>query len=146
MTIPRIMTLVLLGAVASLLIPIATYLATRFSPPLNRDEQAVLAFTPAPTGLPSRTWKPVDAICPVTNSFPGAANHSGATTLNPVPMSINSKPLISFILQGTTSNMAIIDGAVVQEGSSFSGGRVTRIEQNRILVENKKGKKWLSME
>ena len=150
MPTPRIMTLVLLGAVASLLIPIATYLATRFSPPLNSNEQAVLAFTPTPTGLTPRTWKMVDAICPVSTSFPGSSYPSVATTLNKLPASIvsfaNSNPVISFILQGTTNNMAIIDGVVVQEGSSFSGGRVSRIEQNRILVENKKGKKWLSME
>lgn len=150
MHISRIMALAITGAVASIIIPVATYLTTRFSPPLNAREQAVLAFTPTQTALIPKTWRTVEITCPVS-ALPGNSTIASSSPLGNT-LSVRSAPAatarstISFILQGATGNMAIIDGIVVKEGSSFKGGRVTRIEQNRIQLEGKKGKKWLLMD
>lgn len=148
MTGSRLVNMALAGALACLFIPLGIYRMARFSPQLTGDERAVLEFTPAAAGLASSTWQPANLACPVSNVAESGASGKPAMAAKGLtePRMIRNRPVISFILRDETGGMAIVDGVVVKEGSSFSGGRIVRIESNRILLENKKGKQWLSME
>ncbi len=52
---------------------------------------------------------------------------------------------ISLIVIGEKKRMAIIKGAVVNEGDNVEGVRIVKIEPNRVLVKDKTTK-WLYME
>jgi hypothetical protein len=152
MTLPRIMQYALLGAIAALAIPLVAYMTIHFTPVLNAQEREVIAFVSTPLSLQIRGWKAVNRTCPV-------AAITGLTPVIPAPspfasvnragyngVTADSKiPEISFILHGNDTRMAIVDGYVLKEGNSFNGWRVMSIEQKRVLLENKKGGKWISI-
>ena len=149
MTGSRFVHLALAGALACLIIPMVVYSLTSFSPQLTGDERAVLEFAPANATLAPRTWHPVSLSCPVSTVAaiaPASPRQIALVKEKTRTRVTRVHPDISFILHDDTGGMAIVDGVVVKEGSSFNGGRITRIESNRLLLENKKGKQWLSME
>jgi hypothetical protein len=143
----------LLGSIAALAIPLIAYMTIHFTPVLNAQERKIISFAGTPLALQIRGWKTVSRTSPVTaiTSLPpvvtasspfAAVNRAGYGVVTAADSKI---PEISFILYGSDNRMAVVDGYVLKEGNSFNGWLVKSIEQKRILLENRKGKKWISI-
>ncbi|HXE96015.1 MAG TPA: hypothetical protein VN642_06400 [Dongiaceae bacterium] len=151
MKLPRIMLYALLGTFAALAIPVIAYMKIHFSPVQSPQEKEVLAFAATPLSLHTRAYKEMKRSCPVssdpgkTSVMPGppSPGKPGQQPRGVKPAAGNTLPVISFILNGDETPMAVIDGHVLKVGNSFGGWRVLRIEQKRVLLENRKVKKWL---
>ena len=141
----RIMQHALLGAVAALAVPVIAYMTIHFTPVLNAQEGEVLAFADEPLSLKTRKWKTINRTCPVSskNTFSGDMPNIGSSAAVNRELAGDKLPVISFVLHGDETRMAVIDGYVLKEGNTFNGWRVIRIEQKRVQLENKKGKKWI---
>ena len=51
---------------------------------------------------------------------------------------------LSFALVSKNKKFCVVDGSFYGEGSSLpDGGRILRIEPNRILIQKKRFKKWI---
>ena len=146
MQISQQMKFIIAGLIAAILIPLATYHYARFAPQYNNSEKMLLAFTPPPAGLTLKTWETVNKNCPV-NMRPGSNIKEApvSSLAAQLPMQPAALPRVSFILFGPGSNMAIVNGIVVKEGNRLKEWRIERIEQNRLLIAGKKGKKWLTI-
>ncbi len=151
MKIQRTTIYVIAGAAAAIILPLIVYMLLHFKPPLTATEKTVLTFTPPVPGLTPRVWKSASSSCPVNPAAnrsiklkPADAESKTAQTAI-IPPRMEEDLRVSFILHGTGKNMAIINGNVLKEGNTFNGWRVIRIEQNRLLIAGKKGKKWLTL-
>ena len=150
MNLPRIMLYALLGIVAGIAIPVIAYMTIHFSPALSAQEKEIFSFVSTPLSIHTRGWKPVHRTCPVSSD----AGVTGATPMADTDKGLFNKkneasgrlPGVSFILYGDKTHMAVIDGYVLNEGNSFDGWHVLRIEQKRVLLESKKDKKWISID
>lgn len=136
---------ILPGLICSLLLPIIIYILLHFKPTLTPAENAVLEFPHPSYTLSPRVWRGALNQSPV-NATSRQSDQTAitATELLPPPPTENDLR-VSFILHGTGKNLAIINGNVLKEGNTFNGWRVIRIEQNRLLIAGKKGKKWLTL-
>lgn len=151
MKLPRIMLYALMGIFAGLVIPAVVYLKVRFSPEQNVQEKEVSGFMAAPLSLHTRGHLATNRPSPVSSAGSAPQAMPGRQTPTPairkpngLGADINDRlPVISFILQGNGTPMAVIDGYVLKVGNSFEGWRVLRIEQKRVLLENRKVKKWI---
>jgi len=139
----------LAACVAAVLTPVAVFMLVRFPLKLNQDEKTMVSFTPAPVSLNARTWKEVALPCPVTatpltsaTAVATAASLASSTSMRPDP-----GPHLSFILySGAARDIAILDGHLLHAGQQIRGTRVVRIEQTRVQIEDRKGKRWLTLE
>lgn len=151
MKLPRIILYALMGTFAGLAIPATVYLKVHFSPEQNVQEKEVSGFVAAPLSLHTRGYITTNRTSPVSSA--GSAPQAMPGQQSPAPASRKPSgpkadtddrmPAISFILQGGGTPMAVIDGYVLKEGNSFEGWCVLRIEQKRVLLENRKVKKWI---
>ena len=148
--LPKNILIAILITVAGISIPIATYYFLRFPDNLNSDEKSVYNFTPSPLQLSPKTWQNRTHISPLSETFEKSSEKAALLSLTeqkqPAPQSIISEPLISFILQESGKSMAILDGFVVREGDSVHGWRIAKIESNRVLLNGKRGSRWIKID
>lgn len=145
----RTIILAALGVLTGLAIPLLVYQQVRFSPPLKEVERSVASFSPTVLVLPRKNWQTVHLATPVTLLPPTPATPpGGAGTPAPpaaVPLAAPT-PVVSFILHDDGKDMAIINGNVLKAGDSFQEWRVVRIERNRVLLSNRKGPLWITLQ
>jgi hypothetical protein len=86
---------------------------------------------------------PVEIPVPLKKDYP------------PIPLSKMAPPKIeepqaeikvSFILINNSRKMAIINGIVVKEGDLINKSKVERIEKNRVLIKDERGRRWIRIE
>jgi hypothetical protein len=139
----------LAACVAAVLIPVMVFMLLHFPPRLNQDEKTMVSFTPAPVSLNARSWKEVTLSCPVTAAILTSGT-AVATAVGPVPSGSilpDREPQLSFILySGTARDIAILDGHLLHAGQHIRGTRLVNIEQTRVQIEDRKGKRWLTLE
>lgn len=134
----------LAACMASLLIPVMVFMLVRFPLKLNPAEKILFSFTPSPVTLSARNWKDVSLTCPVTADAAAAADDASQKAASVIH---DPDPLLTFILYGGTSrDVAILDGRLLHQGQQNSGIRLIKIEQKRVQIETRKGKRWLTME
>jgi hypothetical protein len=139
----------LAACVAAVLIPVMVFMLVHFPPRLNQDEKTMVSFTPAPVSLNARSWGDTTLFCPVT-----AAVLTSGTTVATAASSVPSRsilpdrePHLSFILHsGTARDRAILDGHLLHTGQQIRGIRLVKIEPTRVQIEDRKGKRWLTLE
>lgn len=145
----RSLLLTTLAVLLSLIIPVVVYRKAVYKPALNQVERTVLAFKPARFEINRKEWQPVQVRPLFTPGIP-STTQSGSTTqshqaaLPPPPPS--PPPTLSFILQDGGKSMAIIGGTMVKTGDQVKGWQVERIERNRVLLRNRKGATWLTLD
>ncbi len=69
-----------------------------------------------------------------------AARSSGRKT------TAEKKKVVTMIIVGSVSKMAVIDGTLVRGGDMIDDMIVKRIENNRVLVSNANEQQWLHVE
>jgi hypothetical protein len=139
----------LAACLAALLIPVMVFMLVKFPLKLNPAERTLLSFTPAPVTLSARNWKEVSLACPVTAAATGTVTSAAAEAAAQKAASVihEPDPLLTFILYGGSSrDVAILDGQLLHQGQQYKETRLVKIEQKRVLIENRKGKRWLTME
>lgn len=148
----RTIILAVVGSLAALLIPLLAYHQVRFSPKLKTIEQTMADYKPSPLTTPRKTWQSVALTTPVTIP-PSAASTtplSGAApvALQPFPAAVAAAavPTVSFILQDSGKDMAIINGNVLKTGDRYREWRVERIERARVLLIGRKGPLWIALQ
>lgn len=62
------------------------------------------------------------------------------------PPAVRVKESVTFILTKKDRKMAIINGIVVKEGDMINGGKVVKIQKNRVLLQDGEGDRWLSID
>lgn len=130
-------------------LPFIIYRYVSFKPSFNAAEQAVARFAPAAQPMPQRTWQyAATAPNPLGESFsrPPAAATQQKRAVSAASSAVEPLPAVTFILQGNGRGMAIIDGTVVREGEKLRSWKVTRIERNRVLLEGRKGSRWVTLQ
>lgn len=136
-----------LGAcMAAVLVPVLVFMFVRFPLKMSQDEMTLLAFNPLPLNLTTRKWKERDAPCPVAAAAStGTAKAEESDSAKAVLT--EPDPLLSFILYGgTNGDIAILDGHLLHKGQRLKNMRVVKIEQKRVQIADRKGKRWLTME
>ena len=137
-----------LAALIALTVPVLVYHKTNFKPELTAPEQVVVNFTPTQLQLNHKTWQqtqltpPVSAAPQATLQAPGTEKSAGLMPQKPPTV----PPSVSFILNDGAKSMAIISGNLVKTGDQFKGWHVERIERNRVLLRNRKGTTWLTLD
>lgn len=140
----RTVILGILACIASLLIPVVIFLQTAFRPELSEAERTVANFSPAQFDVATKSWQPTALRLPVTRGMQPAGITAAPNTVRtppPVPL-----PTLSFVLQDGSKSMAVIGGNMAKVGSEVCGWTVIKIEQNRVLLRNRKGTRWLKMD
>lgn len=145
----RDLILVLAGCLLALGVPLGLYAKVVWKPALTEAERFVVDYTPVNFSVSRSTWQEVRLTPPLT---PGSAapvvslsqQSTAPVTLLPPPPA--PPPALSFILQDGGSSMAIIGGSMVKTGSEVQGWTVERIERNRVLLRNRKGPLWLTLD
>ena len=138
----------LAACMAALLIPVMVFMFVKFPLKLNPAERTLLSFTPSPVTLSARNWKDVSLSCPVTADAVATAKPSATEDASLKTAVLQEPdPLLTFILYGGTSrDVAILDGHLLHRGQQLRGIRLVKIEQKRVLIQTRKGKRWLTME
>ena len=85
------------------------------------------------------TKVPPPAIGSVASQARPAAKKSQAGSLS-------SLPTVSMIYSEGTTNVAIIGGNILREGSAFGAYHVVKIEKSRVLIRSAGKNIWLSMD
>lgn len=133
----------------AILIPLVLYRYVQFKPRFDQTEQAVAQFSPtAQKTSVQRSWHAAAvAINPLGAAAAPPANASQpkqVTQQQPKPHIV--LPTVTFILQSADKKMAIVDGTIVHEGELFRTWKIARIERNRVLLEGRKGTRWIHLE
>lgn len=140
----RSVILGILACIASLLIPVVIFFKTAYRPELSEAERTVANFSPAQFDVATKTWQPTALRQPVTRGTQPAGTAAAPNAVQTPPPA--PPPTLSFVLQDGSKSMAIIDGNMVKTGSEVRGWTVIKIEQNRVLLRNRKGTRWLKMD
>jgi len=132
----------------AVLIPVMVFIFVSFPLKLNPAERTLLSFSPTPVTLSPRSWKEVSLTCPVTaGSAPAATVVAAEAGSLKATALYEPDPLLTFILyDGTYRDIAILDGQLLHQGQQIRGMRLVKIEQKRVMIQNQKGKRWLTME
>ena len=148
----RDLILVLAGCLLALGVPLGLYAKVAWKPALTEAERFVVDYTPAGFSVSRSTWQEVRLTPPLT---PGSAapvvSLSQQSTAQAAPVTLlppppAPPPALSFILQDGGSSKAIIGGSMVTVGGQVQGWTVERIERNRVLLRNRKGPLWLTLD
>ena len=148
----RDLMLALAGCLLALGVPLGLYAKVVWKPALTEAERFVVDYTPVDFSVSRSTWQEVRLTPPLTAgsaapvvslSQQSTAPAAPVTLLPPPPA---PPPALSFILQDGGSSMAIIGGSMVKTGSEVQGWTVERIERNRVLLRNRKGPLWLTLD
>ncbi len=157
-TIPT-MLLILFLAIA---IPSGLYLRKVPAPAITPAEAEVAKFTsqavdmslPQPPVVFSGLVSPVTAPHVKPETVPGekptgpaVALPAATKTVEPVPpLSLGSLPVVSMISYDGATRTAIVGNRVVTEGSELGGGKIVKIEENRVLMRKAGKNIWLTIE
>ena len=122
------------GAAAAILIALGSWLAIsmsgRRSAPTAREAARIVPAAPAPTTGASDAEPAVVPLIP----------RSGGTVSAKIPQqSREPVPSIHSILIGPGRRLAILNGSIVGEGDHVGHRRVTRIEQNAVILSDPSG-------
>ncbi len=135
------------GTVAAVLIPAAIFMYARFPLKLSRDEQTLLTFSPSPVSLQPRRWTATNPVCPVTAAIQQQSVTEKNSAQTGSALSTEPDPLLTFILySGSKQDIAILNGHLLRQGQRSRGVRLVKIEQKRVLIEDRKGTRWLTMD
>lgn len=148
-TLRRDLTLALLGCLLALALPLGLYLKIIWKPALTEEERAVVEYTPTQFSISRSSWQEARLTPPLTPAAPAPVVSSTQLPMAPVilpPPPPAAPPSLSFILQDGSSSMAIIGGSMVKTGNEVQGWTVERIERNRVLLRNRKGTIWLTLD
>lgn len=139
---------VALTTILSLVIPFFVYRKTSYKPDLNQTERMVVDFTPTTFEVVRKDWQPATLRLPLANGIPTVVPTAGTAALSPaflLPPPPAAPPALSFVLQDGGKSTAIIGGSMVKTGDQIQGWTVERIERNRVLIRNRKGATWLTL-
>jgi hypothetical protein len=136
-----------LAVIVSLVIPAVVYRKTGFKPELTAAEQAVVNFSPTQLQIDHTSWQQARLIPPVSTAPQPVTAVTSTGQLPPkIPAAPPSPPpSVSFILYDGVKSMAIINGSLVKTGDHLKDWRIERIERNRVLLQNRKGTIWLTL-
>lgn len=124
--------------------------------PLKPDEQKLINVSDIGLSKIAERKSPIvikSAVNPIQRgAIPGEKNYPD------VPLASVSPPLasapqpvkemasgVSFILVNPERKMAVVDGKMVYEGDMVGQKRVVRIDKSKVLLQDRKGKVWLSL-
>ncbi len=151
-SISRQTIIVLFATLVAIMIPILLFIFVKFEPRLSPAEKGLLNFNPNALNINYRSWKESNPPCPVSviaapelkpatsAAVEKEASKSGIASVMP-------ELTLTFILfSGTAKDTAIIDGHLLRQGQVRKGVRVIKVEQKKVLIEDKRGKRWLTME
>lgn len=142
-------TLALTAGIVSVLAPVLVYTFVNLPLKLSPDEKELLNFNPVTINLQARKWSDANAVCPVTvgNLQQTGQAATEQSVLQKAVAVTEPEPHLSFILFSNSSrDIAILDGRLLRQGQKSKGVRLLRIEQKRVYIEDRKGKRWLTME
>ena len=131
---PRWITLALIGACAVVL----WNLSNELSGKSGAAKQPVLqTWTPQATKslVPAPAPAPVPKIFHELIGLPKTRDNLGLSLLR----SANSQWRLSGVIQGDGEPLALINGSVVEQGSSVEGANVVRITENEVDIETDDG-------
>ncbi len=144
--------LVFFATLIAIIIPLLLFTFVRFPLRLTPEEKVLVNFNSNPLNIEYRSWKERNLLCPVSAvPFPELKPAISAEIENAAVksgiVSVMPEPALTFILfSGTDKDTAIIDGHLLKQGQTRKGIRVIKIEQKKVLIEEKRGKRWLTME
>lgn len=76
---------------------------------------------------------------PLANMAPPPGQHGSQAASVPRP------DVVTMIVVNNDNRMAIINGIVVKEGDKINSSAVVKIEKNRVLLKDKRGPRWLTI-
>lgn len=137
----------IIASSAALIIPVAVFMGLGFPLKLTPAEKSLVSFSPTPVPIKTRVWQNVNVTCPVKAIPPSSAivNKENSATVQAIALP-KPDPQLSFILySGTAKDIVILDGHLFRQGQHAHGLHILKIEQKRVQIEDKKGKRWLTM-
>lgn len=162
MTGDRTIPAMLLTMFLVLAIPVGLYFRTLPAPALTPSEKELAKFSSQTVAMSSAQPPKVYSglACPVTASPKKPDMGTGEKTVRTVtatpgttkrvkpepPRSLGSLPVVSMISFDGSTRTAIIDNRVVTEGSELDGGKIIKIEENRVLMRKTGKNVWLTIE
>jgi hypothetical protein len=143
--------LALTAGIVALIIPVVAFLSIRFPLKLSTQEQELINFKPISFSIHTRDWNTPLSECPLTahnaHTLPNTTSHSPSPLHTGLAAITMPDPIVTFILHGTGNrDLAILDGRLLRKGQQMDGIRLVNIEQKRVQIVDRKGKKWLSLE
>lgn len=120
----------------------------RFASKLSPSEQSLLNFThQSAVRIVDRKFAgDVKAIeNPVKRAVVQEKSYPGVPLASMSPPSGEMPGSVSFIMVNPSRRMAIVDGKLVSEGEVVGQRRVMKIEEGKVLIQDRKGKVWLSL-
>lgn len=144
----RDLSLAVAGTFLALGTPLGLYYKTTYQPTLTEAERSVVNYTPETFSFSRKSWQDTRLKAPVTPGIaaPSATPAQQLTQTALPPAMPVLPPALSFILQDGGSSKAIIGGSMVTVGGQVQGWTVERIERNRVLLRNRKGTTWLTLD
>jgi hypothetical protein len=143
-------------------IPAGLYFRKLPTPALSPAETEVGKFTcqPVDISLPQPPAAFSGLECPIAQSTSQSTSVSGGrvVTASPPPVSttagskptpprsLSSLPVVSMISYDSATRTAIVGDRVVTEGSELDGGKILKIEENRVLMRKAGKNIWLTVE
>ncbi len=136
--------LIVLAIAPFILIPAAGIIAMKINlePQLTPNELKVLEFTEDEIGLTERETSAIKTV--LRSPMEIVTKETGAPLVTTEEDKIDLK--ISMIVITKRGGMAIVNGMVVTVGDSVEGLKIARIEKNRILLNDNRGKRWIYIE
>jgi|GEM_PF-2428149 hypothetical protein len=144
--------LLFFATLIAIIIPLLLFAFVKFPLRLTPAEKVLVNFNSNPLHIEYRNWKERNLRCPVSvveapelkpaisAKIENVAAKSGIASVMP-------EPTLTFILfSGNDKDTAIIDGHLLKQGQARKGIRVIKVEQKKVLIEDKRGKRWLTME
>lgn len=146
------MLIALVATVLAVALPSLIYRYIKLQQKLTPEEQTVLGFNYTPLQFAPKVWQNATYNMPLSPealtgnaaTLPSPQNSPSQTTKPPIPTQI--LPKLTFILQNSGRNMAILDGSVANAGISVNGWKVIKIETDRVLVQARGKSRWITME
>lgn len=137
--------LMILAIAPFILIPAAGIIAMKINlePQLTPNELKVLEFTEDEIGL---TERETSAIKRALRSPMEIVTKETEAPLVTTKEEDKIDLKISMIVITKRGGMAIVNGMVVSVGDSVEGLKIARIEKNRILLDDNRGKRWIYIE
>lgn len=142
-------TLALTAGIMSVLAPVLVYTFVNLPLKLSPDEKELLNFNPVTINLQARKWSDTNVVCPVpVGNFQqtGQAATEKNALQNMVAVAEHDPQLTFILYSNSNRDIAILDGRLLRQGQNSKGVRLLRIEQKRVYIEDRKGKRWLTME
>jgi len=163
-TIDKTILTILLVLLLVIAIPAALFFRKLPDAALTPAEKELVTFSSRPIDLSSPRPRPAFTVLaspikaaakpePVKDVIAKSAPRSPAPQEAPVnnakksPVrSLGSLPVLSMISYDGETKTAIINSSVVTEGSEFDGGKIMKIEENRVLMRKAGKTIWLTIE